>query len=118
MKKLIYNTENIILGSAVINPRLSRNLDIVVKVLQAGEGPIPHVNVYHDKTLNNKRCSIVRLDKAEYSGHNKDNIPLPRDLKEQFIYLMKSPWETRTYRETGYEASVDTWVDTYEDVGL
>lgn len=106
---------------AQINPQLGQKLTIRVDVVQGSEGPIPHMHVYHNKTLNPKECSYVRLDKAAYSEHHKDNKPLPDKLKEQFLLVMTTVWpkhyiETTegARRATGYEAAVDIWSDTYE----
>lgn len=126
MKRYIKNTEQFeelhtIECMSRINPQLCENLQITVDVVQGGEGPIPHVHVYHDKNCNPKKCSYVRLDVAEYSTHHKYNIPLPSKLKKQFIEVMTSIWrkyfiETPSGLRpaTGYEAAVNTWVDTYE----
>lgn len=129
MKKYIRNNEHIedlepIESMAIINPRLCRNLTIQVEIEQRDEGPIPHVHVYHDKTRNPNKCSYVRLDLPEYSYHHKDNIPLPSKLKKEFIEVMTSPWSktkvetpTGVRYQTGYEAAVYTWVDTFESEG-
>lgn len=108
---------------ALINPQLTKNLKIEGEVMQGGEGMIPHLHVFHDKTRT--KCSYIRLDKAEYSTHHKDGYRLPRKLKEEFIQLMNSPWNgyiIRTnegYRPaTGYEAAVYIWADTYNDGNL
>lgn len=114
MKRKIVEDKEYITSSAMINPQLSEHLSIEVRVLQGGEGPIPHVHVYHDKTRNPKRCSAVRLDKAEYSQHHKNLPPLDRKMKEEFIQIMNSRWVRRGSEYTGYVNSVDTWVDTYE----
>lgn len=112
---------------STINPQLCEQLTIQVEVEQSGEGQIPHVHVYHDKTRDETKCSYIRLDKAEYSPHhdskgNKtDNKPLSKKLKREFISVMTGDWPHK-YTETvsgvriatGYEAAVDTWVDTYE----
>lgn len=120
MKLLIRNYQPIE-AMAIINPKLCRNLAIQVEVEQRDEGDIPHLHVYHDKTRNPKKCSYVRLDKAEYSPHH-DIVPLGK-LKDQFIYVMTSPWQKHMYinnngiarTATGYEAAVDTWVETFEN---
>lgn len=88
MKKLVYQP---IEAMSIINPKLCRNLAIQVEVEQRDEGEIPHLHVYHDKTRNPKKCSYVRLDKAEYSPHH-DIMPLG-NLKDQFIKVMTSPWQ-------------------------
>ena len=98
------------------------HFQIQVEIEQSNEGPIPHVHVYHDKTRNPKKCSYVRLDKAEYSSHH-DVLKLPKNLKQQFIECMHQTWEGRalTLKDramryaTGYEAAVAIWVESYED---
>lgn len=124
MKKLIRGTQYIE-AMASINPQLCENKTILVEVEQRNEGPIPHLHVYHDKTRNPKKCSYIRLDKAEYSKHHKDGKKLNDKLKREFIEVMNEPWkkhiiETPTgYRAaTGYEASVEIWSDTYEHGSL
>lgn len=129
MKRYIKNNEQFeelqpIEAMAVINPKLCRNLTIQVEVEQRDEGPIPHVHVYHDKTRNPKKCSYIRLDSASYSTHHTDNKILSDRLKEEFIKVMSSPWSkykvetpTGVRYQTGYEAAVDTWIDTFEDEG-
>ena len=106
---------------SIINPRLCKQLDIQVEIVQQHEGPIPHVHVYHDKTRDLAKCSYIRLDKAAYYVYHPYSMFLPDHLKNQFIEVMATPWtnhiiETSTgYRSaTGYEAAVGTWVDTYE----
>lgn len=107
---------------ALINPQLTEQCSILVEVLQGGEGPIPHVHVYHDKSRNPKKCSWVRLDKPEYSDHHGEIVKMPKKVKDEFIRIMTSEWKKHivensdgTYRPaTGYEAAVDIWVDTYE----
>lgn len=105
----------------IINPKMCKQLAIQVEVEQRNEGPVPHVHVYHDKTRNPKRCSYVRLDKADYCTHHKV-VKLPKGLNDEFIQLMTSVWERHVYisnsetrQATGYEAAVDTWVETFED---
>lgn len=128
MKKYIHEVENIpeelnqIEAMSIINPMLCKKLTIQVEVEQRDEGPIPHMHVYHDKTRNPRKCSYVRLDTAEYSAHHKNNVPLPRRLKEQFLDVMYEPIVQRKFDTsegsrylTGYEQAVDTWVATFED---
>ena len=123
MKKLV-KTSEYISAMALINPRLCKSRTILVEVEQLDEGPIPHVHVYHDKTRDPKRCSYIRLDKAEYLTHHggSKGIPLPPNLKKEFIEVMDSPWERHIIETTsglrpatGYEAAVLIWEDTYED---
>ena len=90
MVKRIYNENQSLKEMAIINPRLCNQLTIQVEIEQRDEGPIPHVHVYHDKTRNPKECSYIRLDKCAYSEHHKDNKPLPKKLKNQFIELMNN----------------------------
>lgn len=129
MKRYVNNFTNLHLlqsveAMAVINPKLCKQLTIQVEIEQRDEGPIPHVHVYHDKTRNPKKCSYVRLDSAAYSVHHKDNMVLPDKLKAEFVKVMTSPWPKHLVHTsngdrhlTGYEAAVDTWVDTFEDAG-
>lgn len=123
MKRYI-KTAEVIVAMSTINPKFCKNNNIQVEVEQRDEGPIPHMHVYHDKTRDPKKCSYVRLDLPQYSTHHgEESLPLPKDVKEKFIKVMSSPWPGH-YHEcadgtvrvaTGYEAAVDTWVDTYED---
>jgi len=110
-----------IVAMSVINPQFCRNHTVQVELEQRDEGPIPHLHVYHDHTCNPKKCSYVRLDKAEYSPHHPV-IALPKNVKQEFIECMSKPW-TKQYIAsingdiqiaTGYEAAVSIWVDTYE----
>ena len=111
---------------AIINPKMCKQLTIQVEVEQRDEGEIPHVHVYHDKTRNPKNCSYVRLDKCAYSDHHKDNIPLPKNLKKQFIELMSADYTGhyitdntgKPYPATGYQIAVQTWAETFEDDDL
>ena len=129
MKRLITQpikdtTQDVIEAMAVINPTLCKTLNLRVAVVQGGEGEIPHMHVYHGMNADYTKCSYVRLDIAEYAEHHKDdNLPLPKDQKAALIQILQSPW-TKHFREmgdgtirtlTGYEAAVDTWVETYED---
>ena len=107
---------------AIINPRMCRNLTIQVELEQRDEGPIPHVHVYHDKTRNRRKCTCVRLDKAEYTEHHSSGEPLPRKLKEQFISLMTSPSNEysknnkgKIVQLNGHQLAVKIWMDTYGD---
>lgn len=129
MKRLIHSTENTeeleyIEAMSTINPQLCEQSKILVEVEERNEGPIPHTHVYHDHTRNPKKCSYIRLDKAEYSDHHdKLSIPLPdKKAKADFIRIMNSDWPKYLCKtpdgdvryKTGYEAAVDTWVDCYE----
>ena len=111
MFKYIESAYQSIEAMAIINPKLSNNRTIQIEVEQRDEGSIPHVHVYHDKSRNPNKCSYIRLDRAEYSTHHKDNIPLPKNLKDEFIEIMETPF--RKY-SSGYEQAVETWADTYE----
>lgn len=111
---------------AIINPKMCKQLTIQVEIEQRDEGPIPHVHVYHDKTRNPKKCSYIDLTQCAYSKHHKDNIPLPRKLKEQFIDLMNATcknryvadYEGNLHPATGYQAAVQIWSETFEDDSL
>lgn len=112
-----------ITAMATINPALCRKYGIEVEVEQRDEGSVPHVHVYHDSSRNPKNCSYIRLDVAEYSPHHKQNKPLSKKQKDQFISIMTSVWP-KHYHEaangevkvaTGYLGAVDTWVECYED---
>ena len=123
MKRLLRS----ITAMATINPQLCANRTIRIEVEQRNEGPIPHLHVYHDNTRSKSKCSYIRLDKVAYSDHHgKDKIViLPRKLKEEFVELMNSPWESyiiqtsNGYRPaTWYEAAVKIWEDTFEGGNL
>lgn len=118
MKKLVHRPINCM---SKINPSLTENLSIEVIIWDGNEGEIPHVHVYHDKTRNKRKCSVVRLNKAEYSSHHKFNIAMPKDVKRQFIQVMTAVWPGRSILEkgkyrhaTGYEAAVIEWVGAFE----
>ena len=112
-----------IVAMALINPQLCKQLTIHVELEQEDGGPIPYLQVYHDRTRNPKKCSYVRLDRPEYSPHHKDAPPLTRKLKKEFIKLMNDRWgrervETLSgtlVTTTGYQRAVDIWVETFED---
>lgn len=115
-----------IFAMATINPQLNTEFGIFVEVFQNNEGSIPNVHVYHDKSRNKRRCSIIRLDKPEYSTHHKYNPAMPKDVKEKFLKIMTQPWPSHiiqlsdgSYRPaTGYEAAVIIWADTFEKGSL
>ena len=117
--------ENYLTEMAIINPRYCKDHTIQVEVEQRNEGPIPHLHVYHDKTRNPKKCSYVRLDKAEYSPHH-DVIALPKTIKEQFIEVMNSinpnhvmlDLEGNYHPANGYQSAVQIWSETFEDGAL
>lgn len=129
MKRLIYvddesNNLDPIEAMAVINPQLCKKLGLRVAVVQGGEGPIPHIHVYRGSTTDPKQCSYVRLDTGQYSDHhNKPGLKFSKKEKEAFIAIMESICPKQYHecadgtmrKATGYEAAVDTWVDTYED---
>lgn len=99
-----------------INPRLNKRMSIDVVVYDTNEGPVPHVHVFLDKTRNPKNCSVVRLDKAEYSTHHSGKLTtMNKKQKREFIDIMKSEWNDRRGKSTGYERAVDIWVDAFED---
>lgn len=104
-----------------INPQLLENLSIEVVMYDENEGQIPHVHVYHDKTKDKRNCSVVRLDKAEYSTHHGEPVKLNKQQKRQFVQVMSTVWpkhfvETSTgvRPATGYEYCVTTWADAFE----
>ena len=108
---------------ATINPQMCDQFGVYVEVEQGGEGPVPHVHVYWDKSRSLRKCSYVRLDKAEYSDHHKQpSKPLPRNVKKVFMDVMSKEWpgmylETNDgtpVRGTGYQRAVQIWSDTYE----
>lgn len=118
MKRLVRHTVNCM---SKLNPRLTENLSIEVIIWDGNEGEIPHVHVYHDKTRNKRKCSVVQLDKAEYSPHHRFNVAMTRDVKRQFVQVMTTTWPGRSILEdgkyrhaTGYEAAVTEWVDAFE----
>lgn len=129
MKRYLHENNTItsdtyVVAMATINPQLCKKFGIAVEVEQRDEGPIPHLHVYWDSTRNPRKCSYIRLDKPEYSDHHGEvSKPLPKECKKQFLEIMNSEWP-KTFHEladgtvkkaTGYEAAVDTWVDTYEN---
>lgn len=120
MKKLVHPAYSM----TMINPPLTKTLSIEVCLYDGNEGPIPHVHVYHDKTRNPRKCSVVRLDKAEYSSHH--GVPvvrMPRSVKKQFIQVMKEKWSKfriedakgNVYVPTGYDMCVQIWTNSFED---
>ena len=66
-----------------------------------------------------KKCSYVRLDKAEYAPHHIKN-ELGDEEKEEFIRIMQSPWEKPYDKSnitlTGYQQAVQIWLDTFGDI--
>jgi len=119
------DTGEYLVEMAKINPPLHRKiLDttgfIYVSVPQGSEDSVPHLHVYLDKSINDKNCSFIRLDKAEYSPHH-DIIKLSRKLVDSFMSIMTGIWSKHYVREkdgtirsaTGYEAAVDIWIDTH-----
>lgn len=124
MKRLIYSSKQPVYAMAIINPKLCEQLSIQVEVEQRSEGLIPHIHVYLDHTRNPKNCVYVRLDKAEYSNHHNEDNPLRfnKKQKREFIKVMTSPWKKSFIQSnssdevkvaTGYEAAVNTWIDTF-----
>lgn len=120
MKRYLHDQDTIE-AMSTINPQLCKKLQIQVEVEQLDEGPIPHVHVYHDSSRSKKKCSYIRLDKAEYMP-NHNSIPLTRKVKKQFLELMKSNWGCTQVLEngnvvtlTGYQRAVEIWCDTFEE---
>lgn len=114
--------ESYLTEMAIINPRYCKNHTLQVEIEQNNEGPIPHMHVYHDKTRNPRKCSYVRLDKAEYSPH-RDLVPLPKNIKEQFIEVMNSINPNQVmldvngnyHAANGYQSAVQIWAETFEN---
>lgn len=111
-----------ILAMSVINPQRCRELNLQVQIVQGGEGPIPHVHVYLDKSLSSNNCAYVRLDRPEYSIHHKDGKHLSSAEKEKFLDIMNRLWRKQFTESiitgqfkpaTGYQAAVEIWKDTY-----
>ncbi len=120
MKRVINSAESIY-AMAIVNPKLCKNRSIQVEVEQRDEGPIPHLHVYLDKTRNPKNCAYVRLDEPEYAPHHK-SVKLSKTQKQEFIEIMQEGWRGRFIQSTlseevkqasGYQASVDIWIDTF-----
>lgn len=120
MKRLIIASESVV-AMAIINPKLCKNRTIQVEVGQRDEGPIPHLHVYLDKTRNPKNCAYIRLDRPEYAPHH-ESAKLSKSQKQEFIEVMEEYWSNRFIKSTvseqvkqasGYEASVDVWIDTF-----
>ena len=126
MVRRVYSENQSLKEMAIINPKLCNQLTIQVEIEQRDEGEIPHVHVYHDKTRNPKECSYIRLDKCAYSEHHKDNKPLPKKLKKQFIELMNTVYkghfiadkDGNPHLATGYQIAVQTWSETFENDDL
>ena len=118
--------EHPLIEMAIINPNMCNQMTIQIEVEQRDEGPIPHLHVYHNKERNPKECSYIRLDKCAYSTHHKDNLPLPKNLKKQFLKVMNSIYRGRViydnndnvYPATGYQAAVMIWAETFENGSL
>ena len=124
MKRVIISSKQPIVAMSTINPKYCNQNNIQIEVEQRDEGPIPHIHVYHDGTRNPRKCSYIRLDKVAYSDHHKQpSLPLPKAVKEKFVHVMNNPWPGHYHQladgtirvATGYEAAVDTWVETYEE---
>ena len=122
LDKALNLDEEYLYEMAIINPRMCRGLTIQVEIEQRGEGPIPYVHVYHNKSRNPRECSCVRLDKAEYTVHHKTEKPLPRKLKHQFIELMNTPSGEYMKNKNGeivelngHQVAVKIWRATYGD---
>lgn len=107
---------------AIINPQLCKHKSVQVELEQRDEGPVPHLHVYLDKSRNPRDCAYVRLDKPEYATHHKNGKRLTGKYKDDFIEIMTSLWPKRLIQSvktgdikiaTGYQASVETWIDTF-----
>lgn len=122
MKRVIVSAEPVY-AMAIVNPKLCKNRSIQIEVEQREEGPIPHLHVYLDKSRNPKNCAYVRLDVPEYAPHH-ESVKLSKSQKQEFIEIMEQDWKNRFIQSnvsqevkqaTGYQASVDIWVDTFGD---
>lgn len=120
MKRVVKHKE-VIVCMAIINPVLCKNSSIEIEVEQMNEGPIPHLHVYLDKTRNPKNCAYVRLDKAEYESHHVSK-EFSKKKKREFLSIMEAKWDLHFIRSkttdsikeaSGYEAAVQTWIETY-----
>lgn len=105
----------------IINPVLCKNSSIEIEVEQRNEGIIPHMHVYLDKTRDPKNCAYVRLDKAEYTPHHVSK-EFSKKKKREFLSIMEANWDLHFIRSkttdaikeaSGYEAAVQTWIETY-----
>ena len=82
------------------------------------------MHVFLDHTWNLKQCAFIRLDKPEYVPQ-KNSIKLSTKQKEELIYILASEYngnwiasivdKSNIKAATGYEAAVQTWIDTYEE---
>ena len=113
--------EEYLVEMSIINPQLCKQKGIQIELEQRDEGPIPHLHVYLDRSRNPRNCAYVRLDKAEYASHHKGKKLTGRDKKD-FIDVMTRIWDkaflksntTDEIRQaTGYQAAVETWIDTF-----
>ena len=110
---------------ALINPRLCKKLSIKVAIEQHDtETEIPYLHVFLDNTWNLKQCAFIRLDKPEYVPQ-KNSIRLSTKQQKELIYILtrecNGNWiasildKSNIKASTGYEAAVQTWIDTYEE---
>lgn len=134
MYRVIKSSENLdfelesIYGMALINPPLTKQCCVKVRLMDGGEGAnVPHVHVYLGEERKDN-CAYVRLDVPEYSDYHGESAPSLRMNKKQkadFIKLMSEIWkkqfiqsitdESKIRNATGYEYAVVTWVDAYGD---
>lgn len=122
MKKSLSKFNDV--AMSIINPQLCKTTNIQVELEQSGEGSVPHLHVYFDKSRNNESCAYIRLDKADYyTHHDTPREILTGEQKKEFIKIMESVWESHFIKSTtdksnikaatGYEAAVHIWIDTY-----
>lgn len=120
-EKLNTLQEEYLVEIAIINPQLCKQKGIQIELEQRDEGPIPHLHVYLDRNHNPRNCAYVRLDKAEYAPHHKGKKLTGKDKKD-FIEVMtriwsksflKSKFTDEIKQATGYQAAVETWIDTF-----
>ncbi|MBQ2642894.1 MAG: hypothetical protein IJF94_03740 [Eubacterium sp.] len=122
MKKSLSKFNDV--AMSIINPQLCKTTNIQVELEQSGEGSVPHLHVYFDKSRNRESCFYIRLDKADYFTHHDTLVKMfTKDQKKEFIKIMESVWESHFIKSTtdksnikaatGYEAAVSIWNDTY-----
>lgn len=110
---------------ALINPRLCKRSSIEVAIEQHDtETTVPYLHVFLDNMWDLKNCAFVRLDEPEYVPE-KNSTRLSEKQKEELIYILTREWNLQEIvsivdkgnikTATGYEASVQIWIETYEE---
>ena len=119
MKCYIKFNENI-LAEAQVNPSYCNSHGIDVRVIQGGEGTIPHVHVYWN---GHENCAYIDLRTGDYAEHHdKTTDIMTKEIKFRFIENMTNIYEGTAFQyldgtwhpATGYEYAVQTWCNTYE----